>query len=59
MLNPTRLHFLDNVRWLMIALVVMVHAALTYSNLGDWYYREPVKLDPLTYLFFEIVLSFT
>ena len=59
MLNPTRLRFLDNVRWLMIALVVMVHAALTYSNLGDWYYREPVKLDPLTYLFFEIVLSFT
>ena len=59
MTNPTRLYFLDNIRWLMIALVVMVHAAVTYSNLGDWYYREPVELDPLTFLFFGIFLSFT
>lgn len=57
--NPTRLHFLDNIRWLMIVLVVLVHAAVTYSNLGDWYYREPATLDPLTYLFFGIFLSFT
>ena len=43
----------------MIALVVMVHAAVTYSNLGDWYYREPVELDPPTFLFFGVFLSFT
>jgi len=43
----------------MIALVVMVHAAVTYSNLGDWYYREPVEFDPLSFLFFGIFLSFT
>ena len=47
--NPTRLHFLDNIRWLMIVLVVLVHAAVTYSNLGDWYYRELVELDPPTF----------
>ena len=43
----------------MIALVVIVHAAVTYSNLGDWYYREPVELDPPTFLFFGVFLSFT
>ena len=59
MTSPIRLYFLDNIRWLMIALVVMVHAAVTYSNLGDWYYREPVELDPLSFLFFGIFLSFT
>ncbi|OYV15120.1 MAG: Acyltransferase 3, partial [Methanosaeta sp. NSM2] len=53
------LYFLDNIRWLMIVLAVLVHVAVTYSNLGDWYYREPVTLDPLTYLFFGIFLSFT
>ncbi|MDD4776427.1 MAG: acyltransferase family protein [Syntrophomonas sp.] len=50
---------MDNIRWLMIVLVVMVHAAVTYSNLGHWYYREPVELDPPTFLFFGIFLSFT
>ena len=59
MTNSTRLYFLDNIRWLMIALVVMVHAAVTYSNLGDWYYREPANLDALSFLLFGIFLSFT
>ena len=32
---------------------------VTYANLSHWYYHESIELDPLTYLFFEIVLSFT
>ncbi len=59
MTSPARLYFVDNIRWLVIALVVMVHAAVTYSCLGDWYYYEPVNLDGLSFLVFGIFLSFT
>jgi surface polysaccharide O-acyltransferase-like enzyme len=59
MTTPTRLYFLDNIRSLVIALVVMVHAAVTYSCLGDWYYYEPANLDAFSFLLFGIFLSFT
>lgn len=45
-----RLDFIDNLRWVMIVLVVSMHAAVTYSHLGSWYFMEdpqpglPVKL---------------
>ena len=35
-----RLAFVDNVRWVMILLVLYMHAAVTYSPFGGWYYRE-------------------
>ena len=47
-----RLLFLDNLRWLMIVLVVTIHAAVTYSGIGSWYYKEPAKLGPASLLFF-------
>ena len=47
-----RMLFIDNVRWAMIVLVLGMHAAVTYSPLGDWYYREHPKLDIATTLFF-------
>ena len=42
--NPTtfRLLFIDNLRWVMIMLVLSMHAAVTYSSVGSWYYNEPV-----------------
>lgn len=50
---PTaRLPFVDNLRWLMIALVLTMHAAVTFSNLGSWYYVEPVQLDPASLIVF-------
>ena len=50
---PTpRLLFVDNLRWLMIGLVVTMHAAVTFSNLGSWYYVEPVQLDPASLIVF-------
>lgn len=49
-----RLLFIDNLRWLMIALVVTIHSAVTYSNLGSWYYTEPARLSPPTLLFFVL-----
>lgn len=35
-----RLEFVDNLRWAMIVLVVSMHAAVTYSHLGSWYFME-------------------
>ena len=35
-----RLLYIDNLRWVMIMLVVSMHAAVTYSHLGSWYYME-------------------
>jgi len=57
--TPTaRLLFIDNIRWVMIMLVLSMHAAVTYSNHGSWYYNEHVPLSRpedlgfLTYQFF-------
>ncbi|HEY1926237.1 MAG TPA: acyltransferase family protein [Caulobacteraceae bacterium] len=50
---PTqRLVFIDNVRWAMIVLVLSMHAAVTYSPLGSWYYRERPHVGALETLFF-------
>jgi glucan biosynthesis protein C len=38
--SPARLFYIDNLRWVMIMLVVSMHAACTYSHLGSWYYME-------------------
>jgi glucan biosynthesis protein C len=43
-LSPkARLEFVDNLRWVMIVLVVAMHAAVTYSHLGSWYFMEDPK----------------
>ena len=38
-----RLAFVDNLRWVMIVFVVSMHAAVTYSHLGSWYFMEDPK----------------
>jgi len=47
-----RLAFIDNLRWVMIVLVVSMHAAVTYSHLGGWYFMEDPKPDTATMLVF-------
>jgi glucans biosynthesis protein C len=44
-----RMHFIDNLRWTMIILVISMHAADTYSPLGNWYFvdRNPVSATVL------------
>jgi len=37
----------------------MVHAGVSYSNIGSWYYYEPANLDAFTFISFLIFLSFT
>lgn len=39
MQNP-RLLFIDNLRVLLIAMVIVLHLAVTYGGVGSWYYRE-------------------
>jgi glucans biosynthesis protein C len=35
-----RLYFLDNLRWVLTALVVLHHLSITYGAEGSWYYIE-------------------
>ncbi len=39
----TRLLFVDNIRWVLIVLVICHHAAVTYSHVGSWYYLDGPK----------------
>lgn len=40
-----RLLFIDNLRWSMIILVISMHAADTYSPLGNWYFTDRSPLS--------------
>lgn len=42
----SRIVFIDNIRVLLIVLIVLIHVAITYGGPGSWYYRE-VPLDDL------------
>jgi len=53
-----RLPFVDNLRSMTILLVVTMHAAVTYSNFGSWYYMEPAPTDTPTRIFFGMYQSF-
>ena len=50
--RTARLPFIDNMRWVMIVLVVTMHAAITYSIPGLWYYSESIHLNRAEQLFF-------
>ena len=41
---PARWLYLDHLRAALVILVVVLHAAVTYSGLGGWYYKEPAEL---------------
>lgn len=36
----SRLAFIDNIRWVLIVVVICHHAAVTYSHVGGWYYLD-------------------
>ncbi len=54
-----RLLFIDNLRWLMIIFVVIMHLNVTYSNSGSWYYVEKHSLDIFSKIIFGMYGSFT
>ncbi len=55
----TRLLFIDNLRWLMIVFVVVMHLNVTYSGLGSWFYTEDGLIGPFSYIIFALYGSFT
>src|SRR5579859_3831756 len=48
----SRVAYIDNLRWTMILLVVSMHAADTYSPLGNWYFVQRPPVSQLTLLTF-------
>ncbi|HLX67872.1 MAG TPA: acyltransferase family protein [Puia sp.] len=55
-----RLVFIDNIRWVMIMLVLSMHAAVTYSGHGGWYVKEPAKLgfaQEFTFVTYQVFLQ--
>jgi hypothetical protein len=59
MAAQSRLFYIDNIRWMIIVFVVMVHAAVTYSSLGRWYYTEPAEIGIVSMFIFGVFQSFT
>ena len=50
MAGNKRLIYIDNIRILLISIVILQHLAITYGAPGGWYYREfdVSQLDPVT-----------
>jgi len=60
MSTQSRLLYIDNLRWIMIMLVLSMHAAVTYSHLGSWYFMEdsPVSLpETFTFATYQVFLQ--
>ncbi len=52
-----RLAYIDNLRWTVVAMVVLTHACVTYSGFGSWYYKEGAPLDAISTLAFALYQS--
>lgn len=55
----SRQYYIDNLRLVMIVLVVMVHLGCTYSTIGSWYYYEEKMLDDVSLIIFALFQSFS
>jgi peptidoglycan/LPS O-acetylase OafA/YrhL len=55
-----RLVYIDNLRSFVIALVILAHAAITYSGIGFWFYKEGVEanMDAPELVLYGVILSF-
>lgn len=56
--KPSRAYYIDNLRVLLTCLVVLVHLAVTYGAVGDWYYRDP-QTSKLATLVFTVFTAIT
>ena len=50
----SRLFFVDNLRTLMIVMVILVHLSITYGGAGSWCYKEVDRPDALTFCVLSI-----
>jgi hypothetical protein len=53
-----RLAWVDNIRWTMIAMVVLMHACVTYSGMGSWFYNETLPQDIASTIVFSLYQTF-
>jgi len=54
--SPPRVTWIDNLRTLMIVLVVNMHACVTYSHVGSWYRMEnpePALATKMAFIFWQ------
>lgn len=58
-IKKERYLYMDYLKLLVIAFVVMLHLSVTYSAIGSWYYYEPAELDTFSLIFFALFQSFT
>jgi glucans biosynthesis protein C len=56
--SGARLAWIDNIRWTMIAMVVLMHTCVTYSGMGSWFYNETLQQDIASTLVFSIYQTF-
>ena len=54
----SRIPWIDNLRWTVIAMVVLMHACVTYSGQGSWFFMEKMNQDVASGLVFGIYQSF-
>lgn len=52
----SRLSYIDVIRFVLMMLVIMVHAAITYGAEGDWTYRDMGANDMLTSVLLSLVV---
>ncbi len=57
--SGARLAWVDNIRWTVIAMVVLMHACVTYSGMGSWFYNEPTTQDIASTLVFSVYQVFS
>lgn len=56
--TKNRLIYIDNIRLLVIILVVILHISLTYSSTGNWYYIDHGNLGAAKEAFFSFFQTF-
>ena len=53
---PRRVAYLDNLRVLLVVLVILHHFGETYTDVSEWYYEEPPS-DPVSSVFLLFVMA--
>lgn len=53
-----RYYYIDNLRVMVIMLVILLHLAVTYSGLGRWYYNEEHSQGFFSHIFFSLFQTF-
>lgn len=59
-ISSVRLPWIDNLRTLLIMLVVNLHACVSYSHVGDWYFmsaREPTLAEKIPFILWQAHLQ--